>query len=90
MCAACSPAPVCLSVPLHPLARAGAKTILMTQPLHVPPYRSGWQTVCDILRVEGWRGLYRGCGVTLLRTFVGQGVALTVYPAVHTALSVEC
>ena len=33
----------------------------------------------DVVASDGWRGLYRGCGPTLCRTFVGQATALTVY-----------
>ena len=40
---------------------------------------SGWRAAQGVVAAEGWRGLYRGCSVTLLRTFVGQAVGLTVY-----------
>ena len=71
-----------------------AKTVLMTMrspppemapPRAAPLWRetfarvSGWRAARGVVLAEGWRGLYRGGSVTLLRTFVGQAVALTVY-----------
>ena len=71
-----------------------AKTVLMTMrspppemasPPATPLWRetvarfSGWRAARGVVLAEGWRGLYRGGSVTLLRTFVGQAVALSVY-----------
>ncbi|KAL1518844.1 hypothetical protein AB1Y20_003121 [Prymnesium parvum] len=55
------------------------KTVLMTQNLNNPTYRTAREAWNDIVQREGFLGLYRGCSVTLLRTFVGQSVSLTVY-----------
>ena len=63
-----------------PLDRA--KTVLMTQDLARPAHASGWGAARAVVEAEGWLGLYRGCSVTLLRTFVGQAVGLTVYSSV--------
>ena len=40
---------------------------------------SFWDAGKDVFAREGILGLYRGCSPTLLRTFVGQAVALTAY-----------
>ena len=72
-----------------------AKTVLMTMrspppemapPPATPLWRetaaqfSDWRAARGVVLAEGWRGLYRGgSSVTLLRTFVGQAVALSVY-----------
>jgi solute carrier family 25 carnitine/acylcarnitine transporter 20/29 len=53
------------------------KTVVMTQSLVTRA--SSAQVAADILAREGLCGFYRGCTVTLLRTFWGQAVALTVY-----------
>lgn len=56
------------------------KTVVMTQG---QPAQSSWQVSVEILERDGVRGFYRGCTVTLLRTFVGQAVALTVYSMIE-------
>jgi len=45
------------------------------------------EAVSEILAKEGAKGLYRGCWPTLLRTFVGQATALTVYEKAQTVLA---
>lgn len=62
-----------------PLDRA--KTIVMTDHLRSP---SPWLALRDVLHNEGGFGLYRGCAATLLRTFIGQAVGLSVYSRIAT------
>ena len=62
------------------------KTVLMTQSLERPVHAGAADAWREVMRREGLLGLYRGCSVTLLRTFVGQGVALTVYTRVSRQL----
>ena len=81
---------VCFYVSTLPIDRA--KTIVMTQPIETTAAGAGggwpaWRAAVDVVRSEGWRGLYRGCSVTLLRTFVGQSVGLSVYAAALRTLS---
>jgi hypothetical protein len=38
-----------------------------------------WRAARSLVAREGLTGLYRGTPATLLRTFVGQAVALSVY-----------
>lgn len=72
-----------------------AKTVLMTQDLTPAPapahaaHASGWGAARGVVAAEGWRGLYRGASVTLLRTFVGQAVGLTVYSSTLRAMTAD-
>ena len=61
------------------------KTVMMSQSLERPLYATATACFRDLHRRVGWRGMYRGCGVTLCRTFVGQTAALTVYDYAKTA-----
>eukprot|EP00966_Prymnesium_polylepis_P192614 4464512-Prymnesium_polylepis.1 len=63
------------------------KTVLMTQPVDRPAYSNALDAWREVTGREGFLGLYRGCSVTLLRTFVGQAVALSVYARASTLLS---
>lgn len=55
------------------------KTVMMTQSLDRPAFPSPRTALLDIVSKGGAGSLYRGCAPTLLRTFVGQATALTVY-----------
>jgi len=56
---------------------AGASVAAATAP--PPRFESAAAALREVAERDGWRGLYRGCAPTLLRTFVGQAVALTAY-----------
>lgn len=63
------------------------KTVLMTQDLlGGRPLPSVREALALATAGSGVRGLYRGIVPTVLRTFVGQGVALTVYSYASAAL----
>jgi len=62
------------------------KTIMMTQDLRTPTHSSSLAAFGSVVQTQGVSGLYRGCLPTLLRTFVGQAVALTVYDRAMSAL----
>lgn len=55
------------------------KTVMMTQSLERPAFASPRAALAEIVAKDGVAGLYRGCAPTLVRTFVGQAAALTVY-----------
>lgn len=55
------------------------KTVMMTQPLDAPTFRSASGAAAELWRAHGAAGFYRGCAPTLARTACGQAVALTVY-----------
>jgi solute carrier family 25 carnitine/acylcarnitine transporter 20/29 len=64
------------------------RVVMMTQPLDAPPrFRTAALAARHILAHEGFGGFYRGLGASLVRTFVGQAVALTVYTRAREALS---
>jgi len=63
------------------------KTVMMTQDLAHPSYSTARACFVDLVQREGLTGMYRGCWPTLMRTFVGQAVALSVYDWATSAMS---
>ncbi|KAJ1629212.1 mitochondrial carrier domain-containing protein [Pavlovales sp. CCMP2436] len=62
------------------------RTVIMTQSLSRPAFRSAIEAARTIAAQEGLRGFYRGLAPTFCRTFVGQAIALTIYDRVTTTL----
>jgi hypothetical protein len=62
------------------------RTVMMTQSLSQPTFANALDAARSIVAEEGMRGLYRGIGTTLARTFVGQAIGLSVYTYASAAL----
>ncbi|KAG8458752.1 hypothetical protein KFE25_012950 [Diacronema lutheri] len=62
------------------------RTVLMTQSLAEPRFRTAMDAARAVLAQAGLLGFYRGLAPTLARTFMGQAVALTVYARASAVL----
>ena len=51
-----------------------------------PRYRGMWDCARQVIAQDTWRGLYRGYGPALLRSFPANAVCFGAYEAAHTAL----
>ena len=64
------------------------QAVLMTQrPGSAGAHVNALAAARAILQREGLRGFYRAAPATLLRTFIGQAVALNVYAAAARVLA---
>jgi ornithine carrier protein len=44
---------------------------------------SFWSTAVTMYRVQGWRGLYAGCGMTVARAIPCSGIVFVVYDGLN-------
>mmetsp|Transcript_39338 Transcript_39338/g.106240 ORF Transcript_39338/g.106240 Transcript_39338/m.106240 type:complete len:280 (+) Transcript_39338:250-1089(+) len=83
---------LCFYLSTLPIDRV--KTIMMTQDFSRSAARNGrvlnpMGAFMGVYESQGMLGFYRGCSPTLLRTFFGQAVALSIYDAASQALTKE-